>query len=103
METAGGITVTGHALKNADRLLIRPASGRQADTGLSARTNHWKDTATTTGHSRIESRTKSTERQPDKRPRRDNPHTHSSGMTPDGCESGFTSDRPDLALTDVGG
>ena len=46
METAGGITVTGHALKNADRLLIRPASGRQADTGLSARTNHWKDTAT---------------------------------------------------------
>jgi hypothetical protein len=69
METAGGTTVTGHAHK-ADRLLIRPASGRQADTGLSARTNHWKDTAPT-GHSRIESRTKSTERQPDKRPRRD--------------------------------
>src|SRR5206468_7096063 len=70
METAGGITVTGHALKNADRLLIRPASGRQADTGLSARTNHWKDTRER-GHSGIESRTKRTERQPDKRPRRD--------------------------------
>src|SRR4030095_16061597 len=45
---------------NADRLLIRPASGRQADTGLSARTHHWKDTATV-GHSRIESQTESTD------------------------------------------
>jgi hypothetical protein len=42
-----------------DRLLIRPASGRQAGTGLFARTNHWKDTRTR-GHSRIESQTKST-------------------------------------------
>src|SRR5436189_5163270 len=46
--------------QNADRLLIRPTSGRQAGTGLSARTNHWKDTAAA-GHSRIESRTKSTD------------------------------------------
>jgi gas vesicle protein len=61
METADGITVTGHAHR-ADRLLIRPASGRQADTGLSARTHHWKDTAKAkAGHSRIESRTKSTD------------------------------------------
>jgi L-fuconate dehydratase len=28
----------------ADGLLIRPASGRQAGTGLSVRTDHWKDT-----------------------------------------------------------
>ncbi len=34
----------GSRAQNADRLLIRPASGRQADTGLSARTHHWKDT-----------------------------------------------------------
>jgi hypothetical protein len=59
METADGRTVTGHAHR-ADRLLIRPASGRQADTGLSARTHHWKDTATA-GHSKIESRPKSTD------------------------------------------
>src|SRR6266540_2976987 len=59
METADGRTVTGHAHR-ADRLLIRPASGRQADTGLSARTHHWKDTAKA-GHSRIESRTKNTD------------------------------------------
>jgi hypothetical protein len=59
METADGITVTGHA-QRADRLLIRPASGRQADTGLSARTHHWKDTAKA-GHSRIESRPKNTD------------------------------------------
>jgi hypothetical protein len=50
----------GSRAHNADRLLIRPASGRQAGTGLSARTNHWKDT-TTTGHSTMESRTKSTD------------------------------------------
>jgi hypothetical protein len=37
----------------ADRLLIRPASGRQASTGLSARTNHWKDTRERS-HSQIE-------------------------------------------------
>ena len=50
----------GHASKEADRLLIRPASGRQADTGLSARTHHWKDTDNS-GHSGIESQTKSTD------------------------------------------
>jgi len=49
----------GSRAHNADRLLIRPASGRQADTGPSTRTNHWKDTATA-GHSRIESQTEST-------------------------------------------
>src|SRR5436190_15512531 len=43
----------------ADRLLIRPASGRQAGTGLFARTDHWKDTRCR-GHSGIESQTKST-------------------------------------------
>jgi hypothetical protein len=59
METAGGKTVTGHAHR-ADRLLIRPASGRQADTGLSTRTHHWKDTDTP-GHSKIESQAKSTD------------------------------------------
>jgi hypothetical protein len=49
----------GSRARDADRLPIRPASGRQADTGLSARTNHWKDTAPT-GRSRIESQTDST-------------------------------------------
>ena len=49
------------------KLLIRRPNGlldvhpgHQADTGLSARTHHWKDTATA-GHSRIESQTKSTD------------------------------------------
>src|SRR2546426_1179895 len=45
---------------NADRLLIRPASGRQAGTGLSARTDHWKDIHQRS-HSGVESRTKSTD------------------------------------------
>src|SRR5581483_3874385 len=49
----------GSRAENADRLLIRPASGRQAGTGLSARTHHWKDTDGP-GHSRIESQAKST-------------------------------------------
>ena len=49
-----------HAPKRADRLLIRPASGRQAGTGLFARTNHWKDTRQTRGHPYAESQTKST-------------------------------------------
>jgi hypothetical protein len=49
----------GSRAHNADRLLIRPASGRQAGTGLSTRTHHWKDTREQ-GHSQIESRTKST-------------------------------------------
>jgi hypothetical protein len=56
--TANGRTVTGHAPK-ADRLLIRPASGRQTGTGLLARTYLAKDTRKQ-GHSGIESRTKST-------------------------------------------
>src|SRR5216683_5503113 len=59
MKTANGRTVTGHAHR-ADRLLIRPASGRQAGTGLFARTYHWKDIHTRS-HSQIESRTKSTD------------------------------------------
>src|SRR3954471_13479698 len=42
-----------------DRLLIRPASGRQAGAGPSARTNHWKDIRQRRSHSPIESRTKS--------------------------------------------
>jgi hypothetical protein len=50
----------GHASKRADRLLIRPASGRQAGTGLFARTYHWKDTRTR-GHPYAESQTKSTD------------------------------------------
>jgi hypothetical protein len=37
-----------------------PASGRQAETGLSAQTHHWKDTANS-GQSQIESQTKSTD------------------------------------------
>src|SRR5205807_9411926 len=57
----------GSRAQDADRLLIRPASGRQADTGLSTRTHHWKDTATA-GHSRIESRTKSTDTNPTNAP-----------------------------------
>jgi hypothetical protein len=47
----------GHALR-ADRLLIRPASGRQAGTGFLARTNRWKDTRQ--GHPLPESQTKNT-------------------------------------------
>ena len=50
----------GSRAHNADRLLIRPASGRQAGTGLPDRTHHWKDTRERS-HSRIESRTKSTD------------------------------------------
>ncbi len=80
METADGRTVTGHALTNADRLLIRPASGRQADTGLSTRTHHWKDTAPA-GHSRIESQTESTGANLTNAPDGTPTHTHSSGMS----------------------
>jgi hypothetical protein len=47
----------GHALQ-ADRLLIRPASGRQAGTGFLARTNRSKDTRR--GHPYAESQTKNT-------------------------------------------
>jgi len=46
-----------HALR-ADRLLIRPASGRQAGTGFLARTNRSKDTRQ--GHPYAESQTKNT-------------------------------------------
>ena len=66
---------------DADRLLIRPANGRQADTGLPARTHHWKDTAAV-GHSKIESQTESTAT-PWQQPQTGPPHTHSSGTTPD--------------------
>jgi hypothetical protein len=47
----------GHA-PGADRLLIRPASGRQAGTGLLVRTNPQKDTQR--GQTGFESQTKST-------------------------------------------
>ena len=60
--------------ERVDRLLIRPASGRQAGTGLFARTNHWKDTHTR-GHSGIESRPKSTDTNLANAP--DGTHTHS--------------------------
>jgi hypothetical protein len=46
-----------HALR-ADRLLIRPASGRQAGTGFLARTNRSKDTQR--GHPYAESQTRDT-------------------------------------------
>jgi hypothetical protein len=56
--------------QTADRLLIRPARGRQAGTGLFARTDHWKDTRGR-GHSQIESQTKSTGATLTNSPRRD--------------------------------
>ena len=43
-EDRGRQNCDGSRPNRADRLLIRPASGRQAGTGLSARTHHWKDT-----------------------------------------------------------
>ena len=49
----------GSRPERADRLLIRPASGRQVGTGLSARTDHSEDTDGS-GHAGIESRAKST-------------------------------------------
>jgi len=60
VENRGRQNCDGSRAHNADRLLIRPASGRQADTGLSDRTNHWKDIRERS-HSQIESRTKSTD------------------------------------------
>src|SRR5438067_7253508 len=60
MQNRGRQNCDGSRAQDADRLLIRPASGRQAGTGLSARTDHWKDTDSS-GHSRIESQTKSTD------------------------------------------
>jgi hypothetical protein len=68
MKTASGRTVTGHAEK-ADRLPIRPASGRQAGTGLFARTNHWKDTRGAGSSSRRVT-SKEHRHQPDNSPRR---------------------------------
>ena len=59
-ENRGRQNCDGSRADNADRLLIRPASGRQAGTGLSDRTHHWKDTAAA-GHSKIESQAKSTD------------------------------------------
>ncbi len=59
-ENRGRQNCDGSRAHNADRLLIRPASGRQAGTGLSDRTNHWKDTRQRS-HSEIEPRTKSTD------------------------------------------
>jgi hypothetical protein len=47
-----------HALR-ADRLLIRPASGRQAGNGFLARTNRSKDTQR--GHPYAESQTRNTD------------------------------------------
>ena len=67
--------------QTADRLLIRPARGRQAGTGLSVRTDHWKDTRR--GHSEIESQAKSTGATLTNSPRSGHPHTHSSGMSPE--------------------
>src|SRR5437762_550387 len=46
MQNRGRQNCDGSRAQDADRLLIRPASGRQAGTGLSTRTHHWKDTAT---------------------------------------------------------
>ena len=80
MENRGRQNCDGLRAQDADRLLIRPASGRRADTGLSDRTYHWKDTHTR-GHSGIESRTKSTDANLTNAP--DGlPHTHSAGMFP---------------------
>jgi hypothetical protein len=76
----------GSRAHDADRLLIRPASGRQIDTGLSTRTNHWKDTATA-GHSRIESQAESTGANLTTAPDGTSPHTHSSGMSPEDARS----------------
>ena len=63
----------GHALR-ADRLLIRPASGRQAGTGFLARTNRSKDTdrvILSLSHKRR------TPAQPDKHPRMGLQQSHS--------------------------
>jgi hypothetical protein len=42
--TARGRTVKGHTPPGVNRLLIRPASGRQTGAGLFARTHHSQDT-----------------------------------------------------------
>ena len=66
---AGG-PPSGVTPERADRLLIRPASGRQAGTGLSTRTYLAKDIRKRS-HVRNESRAKSTGHHLGKRPRRD--------------------------------
>ena len=66
-----------HALR-ADRLLIRPASGRQAGTGFLARTNRSKDTRQ--GHPYAESQTKNTGATLANAP--DGTPTHSQMLTP---------------------
>jgi hypothetical protein len=63
-----------HALR-ADRLLIKPTSGRQAGTGFLARTNRSKDSRQ--GHPYAESQTRNTGTQPDKSPRQALQHSHS--------------------------
>src|SRR5207249_11014438 len=74
----------GSRARDADRLLIRPASGRQADTGLSARTNHWKDIHERS-HSRIESQTKSTDANLTNAPDGTAHTLTDAGMSPDGA------------------
>jgi hypothetical protein len=78
METASGNTVTGHA-QQADRLLIRPANGRQAGTGLFARTDLAKDIRERS-HVRDESQTKSTGTTLTNSPRRDRNRLTDAGM-----------------------
>src|SRR5438034_9252380 len=58
--TASRHDCDGSRPNRADRLLIRPASGRQAGTGLSTRTHHSQDTRVQ-GHPLTESQAKSTD------------------------------------------
>jgi hypothetical protein len=60
VETARGRTVTGHAPTRADRLLIRPANGRQAGTGNSSPGHITRKTPAKQGHPLAESQAKST-------------------------------------------
>ena len=69
-ENRGRQNCDGSRAHTADRLLIRPASGRQAGTGLSDRTNHWKDIHQTESFTNRVTN-KEHRHQPDKRPRRD--------------------------------
>jgi hypothetical protein len=73
----------GHASKEADRFLIRPASGRRAGTGLFARTYHSKDTRTR-GHPYAESQTKNTDTNLTRAPDGTPTHSHSLRATPPG-------------------
>ena len=85
METARGRTVTGHAPTRADRHLIRPASGRQAGTSLSAGRYHSQDTRRR-GHPLTESRATEHRHQPDNPPRRGPPCLPRPNGS--GCSSG---------------